>query len=361
MRFGAALGLLMGLGLTACGKEEEPTPPPPLVDADNNRNNEEDMGMFDPDEECSRLDDLGEGPGELLEQPFDSTRSIEELSCVGNFADAEADGAWTAKLEFAREVYVTITIDGLPKATDMLVFPPAPVWELREARCSSGQSLTCTNERSESFLLKPDTPYYLVVNGRLDSGGVQAQFLVEDLVCQAGQDVCEDGVLRECNANGTEESTVECIGDCFSANACGGDECQQAAELTLTPNGASEVITGNRSAYSDTWNSDGLDGCNPYEPGPAGPSPGSEFFIRFKDLRAGQTLVFDAEESDGNMAFYVSTECLPTTCEAAYAFDASNFNRGEHPVAADGDLLVAFEALGNDDDRDFTVEVSLQE
>jgi hypothetical protein len=239
--------------------------------------------------------------------------------------------------------------------------PPRPAVEVRSDACEAGDVVACDSAPEFDLELDADTPYYVIVNGLLDSGGVALTIdaTPQNTGCTPGEASCTDGVSTICKPDGTPLVTT-CPGDC-GGNFCGGDSCEMPVTVAPQLNGEPVVIESNRRAFSNQWDAMGGDGCESMMGDPAPNTPGPEFFLLIEGVEAGQTVVLDADQSTSSYGFYILENCTATTCVDAFVFDDNGANRGEFVAPDSGDVLVAVEAQGTDRDRDFIMEVSLTE
>ena len=277
------------------------------------------------------------------------------VSCSEDVEEKATDGGYVAQLIFAETTDINIGVLGLPD--DEGGFPPRPLVELLEGSCDGGRSVLCGSMASATATLQANTPYYLVVNGLLTSGGIAITIDAETVGCSPGEFVCVGETVNVCtNTGGTRE--IQCPTEC-GGRTCLGNSCPSPAVIAPVLNGEPVVLQSNRLVFTDNWDADGKMGCETVPDEGSFPTPGPEMFVVVEGVEAGQTVSFEA--SNQRFGFFVVDGCDATSCLGAYEFDANSRNRGEYTAATSGDVTVVMEAFGSDNDREFTVEVSLRE
>lgn len=362
------LTFVLGLIVVGCGDDESPFELPEM-DMENNVNGMADMDSgpttepdmedpFDPDEGCEGLleIDTNVSPGE---RAFERIQPFSTPTCEG---DEDFDGALVYKVEVSALTELTILADGVPKLEgEEIEIPPQPVVEIREAACFTETTnvVACSAERETTAVLQPDTPYYVVVNGRRDSGGVRLDFSAEELVCEVGPVLCEGSGFSECE-RGQSLNEFACVDRCLDESSCRSNTCSSATVLSYQVDGAPVTLTGHRRAYTNDWNARNRPNCT-LEPGvPAGPTPDADFFVRIPQVRAGHTIHIDARRSEGAALFYFLDSCESAACLASGFEDENGENQASYTAAEDGDVFVVVEAAGSAQ-RTFEVDVSIEQ
>lgn len=234
--------------------------------------------------------------------------------------------------------------------------------EVLRGRCDgTGTSLFCGPFDNFERVLEPDTTYYMVVQGSEDTGNAHfsVQYNLQSAVCAPGPSSCADGTVQYCKASGESQVPRECIGGCLDDTTCSADACADAMAVDLASQSGPQTISGDQVVYYDDWNAEGRDGCSTSgDSAPGGPSPGVDAFLKLSGVQAGDTITFDATNSETSLGFYVLDACDAQACTTAGAWDLDGNNRFEWSAQAGGEFYVVVEALGNTRDRsfEFTVE-----
>lgn len=358
--------------VSACGDDSNTNNIiPPLPDSGNNVNNtnntnnvnnDVDMGTnnaVDPDEGCSNIITLDAipSPETPLEREFREIAGYTDASCEG---EEDFTGALLYRLEVGELTQLTVRADGIPRLDgEEIVVPPQPVVEIREAGCVNENSVvqTCSAGRETNAVLQPDTPYYLVVNGDLDSGGVRLQFETEGLVCEPGPVICTDGSFKECEGQVVNE--FACVEECLDENTCRADTCESVVNLSFALGGDPVQLEGHRRAYSNSWDAADRPGCSLEDGVPAGGTPDSDFVVKLPNIRTGQTITVDAERSEADYVFYFLDACDAAGCLFAQAYDETSRNIATYTAESDGDVYLVVES-GGPAERTFDIDVSVQ-
>lgn len=345
--------LLIAALLVACG-DETPAPPidlnniPDMAEPDQNT---EDMDTPDtpqpdmavnPDEGCSSIRDIGViSEDGFLERRLEEPKTGHTTSCQTEDASS---GSTLYKFEVEVPMKLTITADALPRMVGEIVIPPAPSLELREGSCSpeANEDALCTSERRSVWDLVPGTPYYLAINGEIESNGVRLALETSELICSEADNVCVEGSLQNC-VSGQRLDTYACADGC-AGTECAGNTC--GSELSVAGSGTHR-ITGATRAYADSWNAVDHPTCA-FE---AGSSPENtqyaDFVVKLEDVAAGTEILVSSEndQSSGNYGYFFSTSCEADTCEFAGFADEFGFNEVRYTTEEGGDLFLRIESL----------------
>lgn len=315
----------------------------------NNNNNTNNLTTAR--ENCEMVEQFRDESVDVEREFYEST-NVHALSCRQDIGEVATDGAYVVELIYTEQTRVTIGVT--PIAGDAGT-PPRPAVEIRRAGCETGEAVACDSAPTFEQELDANTPYYLIINGLLRSGGVGLTIDATPIGCTAGEASCADGVETVCLPNGTPRETV-CPGDC-SGDVCGGNVCEMPVVVAPQADGPAIVVEGNRRSFSADWEATGA--CELQNGDPAPDTSGPEFFLLVESVSAGQTVLLDADESTSSYGFYVLEDCNATGCVDGFVFDEVGANRGEYVATEDGDVLVAVEAQGDDRDRAFVMEVSI--
>ncbi len=299
--------------------------------------------------------------GDLLEVDgeFDASDENSLTGCAGDNPMGETDGSAILAFELDVPRRISVQVDGVPLFNnDEPVIPPDPSWEIRSAPCDTGDVPLCSVNRTEEFEL-PIGKYFLVIDGRLDSGGYEVLIESEELVCMPGSATCSNDQVERC-VMGTALETFPCFDTCSSDTACTGDTCEDIVSVTIAANGAPYTISGHRRAQSNTWTALDRNGCELFQGDPPPDTQGVDLFVRIEGLTAGQTLNIDAERSDGNYAFFILADCAATSCLHAADFDGNSENKTSWNVTSSGSVVLVVEALGTTE-REIEIDVSVAE
>lgn len=322
----------------------------------NNATNSTNNGtVVDPNEGCVDVEEFSDQQVSV-QREFRPSGELDAVSCEMDVGEIATSGTYIARLQYSVATDVTITVDGIAADTGS---PPRPALEIRHAACADGAVEACATDREYSASLEANTPYYLIITGLLDSGGVALEIQADIPQCTAGETTCSEGIQSVCDNSGEFDDFV-CPGGCMDER-CGGDDCAAPLTVSPEPNGAAIVLEGNRQTFSSRWDAMGGTGCELEAGEPPAVSPWSEFWVLFEGITAGQTVILDAETSNDSYGFFVLDDCSATTCLAAGRFDSNDINRFTYTAAADGDVLVAVESMSDREDRDFTIEASVRE
>lgn len=347
--------LVLSLG---CGDTETPPPPPtnnPQPDMELDGVDPPDMVEpdmpIDPNEGCSAVEDLGVlGDSRLIEAQLEAPEMGHTASCQTSEIES---GSKIYRFTVESEVQLTITADAIPRMVGEIVIPPPPALELREAACSADGTDMCSAERTRTYNLAANTPYFLVINGDIESDGVRLDMEVTDLVCTPGVE-CSDSNMNFC-VDGTAVQSFPCAQDCASDAHCEGDTCEFA--ITLPSTGTHRIV-GSRTAYTDTWNAQGRgQACGFFAGEDPLNTPNSDLVVRIPNLPAGTSVLASAEnpENEGRWGFFFSTTCEANTCLAAGSFDSNGFNEALYITEDAGDLFIRVESL-EAMERKFTID-----
>lgn len=279
-------------------------------------------------------------------------------ACSEDVGEVNTTGAYIGKLEFPELTGLIIRTRSL--MNDDGSRPPRPLAELRKGSCGEPTGTEfCATDFEFQVTLEANTPYYLVLNGDLDSNGVSIEISPQTLMCTPGESMCADGTIEICDVTGLDTNTFACPGDCFSATSCGGDSCVDAFEIQPAVDGDAVVVAGTLGQLENQWDAMERPGCTAFPDEPPVSTPGPEFFARIPGLTAGQRVIVDAEGSDGNYSFYVLSACDATECAAGFTFDPNGLNRGQYVVESDGDVNIAVEAWTGGDQKEYSVSFSV--
>lgn len=350
-----------------CGPDDNNQPPieePPNNTANNDTNNSTNNDttatnnvIDNPDQECPQIEVFTDESFAVQREFYPSSKPT-VLSCADDIGEIASNGAYIARVQYSAPTRAVITVAPIAAADQGR--PPRPVLEIRGAACETGEVAVCASASTHNMEFEADIPYYLILNGLLESGGVSLTVDATSAVCTAGESSCEDGTFSICNAEGTGFETVACSDGCHEGR-CAGDVCEAPIVVTPEPGGAPVLIEGNRATLTAQWDANNGAGCELYEGQGPTATPGPELFVRVPGVTAGQRVLVDAEASELSYGFFVIDSCTATTCAAGFAFDANGLNRADYTATADGDVLFVVEALGTETRRDFTLEVSIVE
>lgn len=354
--------ILLAMMLVACG-DDDPKPEPIInnqVDTDlpdtNDAGNDAEEDTVEPPPECDAVLDIG-----MLTEDNTITVELEEpgpidpASCV---VDEISAGARVVKFRVEERKRIGLTATAMPKFIDNPVIPPPAAIELRTANCAPASAGECNRDPQRSFFVEPDTDYFLNISGDTNSSGVRLKFELFDVVCSAEDNGCTDGVIGKCSEDGSVLRESKCVDAC-DQDGCMGDSCDNVLALTVAASGTT-TLTGNRSAYTDSWSAENRPGCNLSTAQAPGPTLGPDFVIRLPDLPAGTTVDLSAENplSEGVYGFFFLDACDATNCLYARSFDGNDDNRAQYTTAEAGDLYIRVEALG-DQERFFAIDVTV--
>lgn len=237
-----------------------------------------------------------------------------------------------------------------------------PLIELRQDECASAEDvLFCTDALTQTQVVVPGETYYLLVQGAEDSstGDFRLDLSFEQAACDPSETVCQDGVVQVC-PDGRELLSRACGGECLDDSSCAGDTCSAPIEVDLSTAGDTQLISGNRQAYTSEWDVSGLSGCSLEEGQTASPTPGAELFLQLTGHSQGDTIVFETEPGTVDFGFYLLSSCGSSSCMDAGAYDELGDNRFEWQANVVEEVYVAAEAIGRDRDRDFQIEITRQ-
>jgi len=348
-------GVLLG-----CGDD----PPPALPDFGMEDMGSENDLMPDTDAQpdlpptagCANIKDLGIVTNNLVvEELFSAPSTGHQTTCQG----AEtSSGSALFQFEVQEKARLSLIVDPRPILVGEIVIPPQPTVELREGICASEDAvLGCQQERSSSYELEPGTPYFLAINGDLNSNGARIQFRLVDVVCDETDNRCVGDNQLLC-IGGLRIEELPCAAPCVSDTECGGNAC--SSPIVIEPTGVHRV-TGTRAAYTDNWSADVSETCS-IEPGePTSGTPFSDLVLHFPNVPAETSIRVSAENDDnsGSYAFFFSSECDANSCLAAGGFDAFGFNEFDYTTTASGDVFLRIESLGPGD-RTFAIDLSFE-
>lgn len=372
----ALLCVLIALTSIGCGDDEEnngnffPNLNNAETDGGNattNSNNGGDAGdagtetdMGDSVGACEVTVDLGViGDTAMADAEFDPTNATGPTSCADDLAEGETDGTAIVQFELDVPRRIDVTLDGIPLFNnDEPVIPPQPSWEVRSAPCDTGTVELCSVERQDEFEL-PAGQYFMVISGRLDSGGFRLEMNTEELVCMPGESACVDDNIERC-VRGTAIEAFPCFDACSNDAACTGDTCADVVGVTIDVNGAPYTIEGHRRAQSNQWSALGREGCGLIAGEDAPDTTGVELFVRIDGLTMGQELRIDAERSGGNYAFFILPDCAANSCLHAGDFNSESENVTSWVARQDGPVILVVEALGSGE-REIVVDLTVVE
>lgn len=356
--------ILVAALLVACG-DDNPDPPPvvnnTLPDADTN-NTVTDMGddtmvdMTEPPPECDAVQDLGvisEDQTTTIAL-VDDFGDIDQPACV---VDEISAGARVVKFRVNQPTYMQITATAMPKLVDNAPIPPAAAIELRTGHCGPTQATGCSREPVRSMTVLPDTDYFLNIAGDTFSSGVRLKFEVSEAVCTQADNGCVDGVISKCAEDGSILRESKCVDACL-ATGCTGDTCDSVIDVVAAS--GTTTLSGNRSAYSDSWSAENRPLCNLSSGGGAGPTLGPDFVVKLPNVPAGATIYASAENpmSDGVYGFFFLDACNAERCLYASSFDANGDNAAQYTTQSEGDIFLRVESLG-DSERFFAIDVTV--
>lgn len=371
---------VVALVLTACGRNNENNGPVPNntpnngtanndTDAGNNgtANNDTDAGnngtvnnTNNIPGNCAVDEEFTDEATITIEREFRAPDDTTGLGCANDVGEIATNGSYIVKLQYSFPTHVEIRV--APVLGDDGSRPPRPGLEVRRLACETGDILVCGTDNVYSLDLDANTAYYLVFAGLLESNGLNLTINAESEVCTAGEMSCADGTVGICNSEGTSVDMTTCPADC-DGDRCMGDVCESAIVVTPQLNGPAVDVVGDRRAFTGTWDAMSGAGCKGLT-GETTDSPGRELFLRVQGAQAGQRVqIISDDTTSGGYNFLVLDSCGATTCLDGFFFDPNGVNRMNYTVPADGDVLVAVEAMPDDDDdsHPFIFHVTLLE
>jgi len=357
--------MFIALLLVACGDDSPSNTPPDMSSPDTGLADvgSDDTSIDVPDVPdipvvmCDEVQDIGiVEDGLELKIDLGDPGPIELSGCV--VPEVES-GARVLQLRVATSSRLTLTADAIPNLVGDVVIPPEPAIEIRRADCAPANAGECTRLRSTVFNLDADVDYFMVINAKKDSGGVQLKFELDEVVCTSAENGCTDGVIAKCSEDGSILAESKCVDACDASDGCLGNTCDSATDVIVAASGTT-TITGNRAAYLNSWSAENRAGCNLQVDEQPGPTVGPDFVIRVPDMAKDSTLTLSAENplNEGVYAFFIVDSCAAVGCLAAGSFDETTDNQLKYVVPNNGDVLVRVEALGNMD-RFFAIDVSV--
>lgn len=356
--------LLISLLAIACGDDPTPTPLPVNnsqnndmgTDTDaNNTNNLPDIPV-DPTLGCRDIESIGTlSDGLMIEKSLKAPVAGHVTSCQTSDVSS---GSKILSFTVAERIQATIIVDAIPKMTGEIVIPPPPVLEIRPALCDPTKTdvLTCSAERSRTQILDPDVPYFLVINGDLNSEGVRIQVQAREVICDESDNVCIDGNKQIC-VGGLRLDTFPCAGSCANSTTCAGDSCDGVIELAAS---GTHRVTGSRTAYSDTWDASMHPTCAFPEEDVPRVTDYSDIVVKFPNVAEGTTINVSAENdvNEGSYMFFFSNTCAADTCVYADDIDDFGFNETSYTTESTGDIFLRIESLGAAE-RIFAIDIEL--
>lgn len=358
--------LVLSLLLVACGDDPTPTPVPPNNSQNNdmgedtdvpdtNTNNETDIPI-DPTDGCRTIEDIGTlTNGLMLEKKLIEPATGHETSC--QTADVSS-GSKIFSFTVAERTQATIIADAIPKMTGEIVIPPPPAIEIRSALCDPAKTevLSCSNERQQIQTFEPNVPYFLVVNGDIDTEGVRLQFQTREVVCDESDNICVDGNKQVC-VGGLRLDTFPCAGDCANETTCAGDTCDGVIELAAS---GTHRITGSRTAYSDTWDASMHPTCTFPEEEVPRVTDYTDVIVKLPAVPQGAEIKVSAENdvNEGSYMFFFSDTCEADSCIFADDIDDFGFNETTYTTTSAGDVYIRIESLGAAE-RIFAIDIEI--
>lgn len=398
---------LFGLSLlaSACGPEQNngTTPPPPPVDTNSSENNKNtENSVMEPDmpaetdmpgenntgnqnsntgnqnsntgnnstpDLCNNVEDLGTidvASGELVLEGDTTPAAVLSLYATECGFGSAAEVGFQVRFDQPAELTATTDSTGLAWAI-----------ELREGKCEMSTKRFCTTQTVPTFTVEADKDYILMFEPRMNSRGTfKSTLKINPLVClPIGARTCAGDDLEVCTGGGQSKESITCGAPC-SMDACGGDICANAIEVSSFPHRFTAVA----EAYEDTINfgmgnsctnpdteiipndpndPDGTPG-NPTPEEPTGdiPTPGQDVIFKLTGLTAGKKLTVDASSAAGDEAdssIFVLDGC--DTMQCRIGVDLGD-KLTEWEVPADGDYYVIVDRTSRNN-TDFAVDIDL--
>jgi hypothetical protein len=194
----------------------------------------------------------------------------------------------------------------------------AAVVDFRTSCTDATSALTCSDSDAAIGFVAAGTEVFLVVE---IAQGLPGDFTVElsatEESCPQGQRSCTSNELEICEGGGASQ-TYGCAGTCATADACGGDICPEAIEVTQ-----SQTFKGDLQAYSSNFNFENATSCQTAGGTPI-PTPGADIIFALPNLTTSNTVTIDAETNDSNLnrIFVLADPCAqPDQCTAVGGTD----------------------------------------
>lgn len=238
------------------------------------------------------------------------------------------------------------------------------VIDVRDGTCEATASLTCDASPQRTFVVPAGETRLITVEPENNARGTfELSLEFEELVClPVGGTTCSGDDISRCEQGGLAETTYTCGAPC-SMDACGGDLCENAIQVSSFP----FRFEGKTNAYKDILDFDDATEC--YYPDGEGEdgmgmgepftTVGEDVTFRLTGLTAGQLLTVDARPAVGNQgdsAIFVLDSCDKSTCHIGRDLgDALT----DWEVPADGDYTVVVERRTLST-ADIVVEISVQ-